>query len=96
MTVADPYDDIDIPDVGLPEFLFSDLSEHADSVAVIDGPSGREMTSASWRTGSTGSLPRWASAGWARATSSRCSPRTTRTTRWSSTVGSRPGSPSRR
>jgi acyl-CoA synthetase (AMP-forming)/AMP-acid ligase II len=44
MTVRSPYDDIDIPDVGLPEFLFSDLSEHADSVAVIDGPSGREMT----------------------------------------------------
>ncbi|MCD2192711.1 AMP-binding protein [Actinomycetospora endophytica] len=44
MTVRSPYADIDIPDVGLPEFLFSDVSDHADSVAVIDGPSGREMT----------------------------------------------------
>ena len=44
MIVKSPYPDIDIPDVGLPEFLFSDLGEHADAVAVIDGPSGREMT----------------------------------------------------
>ena len=44
MIVRSPFDDLDIPDVGLPEFLFSDLSEHADSVAVIDGPSGQEMT----------------------------------------------------
>ena len=42
MTVSSPYADIDIPDVGLPEFLFSDLGEHAESVAIIDGPSGRE------------------------------------------------------
>ena len=42
--IVSPYPDVDIPDVGLPEFLFSDLGEHADSVAVIDGPSGREMT----------------------------------------------------
>ena len=44
MIVKSPYPDIDIPDVGLPEFLFSDLGDHADAVAVIDGPSGREMT----------------------------------------------------
>jgi acyl-CoA synthetase (AMP-forming)/AMP-acid ligase II len=44
MIVRSPYDDIDIPDVGLPEFLFSDLSGDEEKVAVIDGPSGREMT----------------------------------------------------
>jgi acyl-CoA synthetase (AMP-forming)/AMP-acid ligase II len=44
MIVRSPFDDIDIPDVGLPEFLFSDLSGHEDSVAVIDGPSGKQMT----------------------------------------------------
>ncbi len=51
MTVRSPYADIDIPDVGLPEFLFSDLSGHEDSVAVIDGPSGREMTFAELANG---------------------------------------------
>jgi acyl-CoA synthetase (AMP-forming)/AMP-acid ligase II len=44
MIVRSPYDDIDVPDVGLPEFLFGDLGDAADRVAVIDGPSGREMT----------------------------------------------------
>jgi acyl-CoA synthetase (AMP-forming)/AMP-acid ligase II len=44
MIVRSPFDDLDIPDVGLPEFLFSDISEHADSVAVLDGSSGQEMT----------------------------------------------------
>jgi acyl-CoA synthetase (AMP-forming)/AMP-acid ligase II len=44
MTVRSPYPDVDVPDIGLPEFLFSDLGEHADSVAIIDGPSGREVT----------------------------------------------------
>ena len=44
MTVSSPYADIDIPDVGLPEFLFSDLGEHAESVAIIDGPSGRKVS----------------------------------------------------
>lgn len=44
MTVRSPFADIDIPDVGLPEFLFSDLGEHTDRVALIDGPSGRTMT----------------------------------------------------
>ncbi|MEJ2871740.1 AMP-binding protein [Actinomycetospora sp. OC33-EN08] len=44
MTVRSPYADVEIPDVGLPEFLFSDLGEHADRVALIDGPSGRTMT----------------------------------------------------
>jgi acyl-CoA synthetase (AMP-forming)/AMP-acid ligase II len=44
MIVRSPFDDIDIPDVGLPEFLFSDLSGHEDSVAVIDGPTGQQMT----------------------------------------------------
>ncbi len=44
MIVRSPYPDVDIPDVGLPDFLFSDLGEHAGSTAVIDGPSGREMS----------------------------------------------------
>src|SRR3954468_5258274 len=44
MIVRSPYDDIDVPDVGLPEFLFGDLGDAAGRVAVIDGPSGREMT----------------------------------------------------
>lgn len=44
MTVRSPFADVDIPDVGLPEFLFSDLGEHADRIALIDGPSGRQMT----------------------------------------------------
>ena len=44
MIVRSPFDDLDIPDVGLPEFLFSDLSDHADSIAVIDGSTGAQMT----------------------------------------------------
>ena len=44
MIIRSPYPDIDIPDVGLPEFLFGDLGEDSEGVAVIDGPSGAEMT----------------------------------------------------
>ncbi|MHC1561984.1 AMP-binding protein [Actinomycetospora sp. C-140] len=44
MIVRSPYDDIDVPDVGLPEFLFGDLGDAAERVAIIDGPSGRRMT----------------------------------------------------
>ena len=44
MIVRSPYDDVDIPDVGLPEFLFGDLGDAADRVAIIDGPSGRKTT----------------------------------------------------
>ncbi|GAA4808352.1 AMP-binding protein [Actinomycetospora chlora] len=44
MIVRSPFDDIDVPDVGLPEFLFGDLGDAADRVAVIDGPSGQRMT----------------------------------------------------
>ena len=44
MIVRSPFDDLDIPDVGLPEFLFSDLADHADSIAVIDGSTGTQMT----------------------------------------------------
>ncbi|MEJ2888451.1 AMP-binding protein [Actinomycetospora aeridis] len=44
MIVRSPYDDIDVPDVGLPEFLFGDLGDAVDRVAIIDGPSGRETT----------------------------------------------------
>ncbi len=45
MIVRSPFDDVDIPDVGLPEFLFGDLTEEdAARVAVIDGPSGAQTT----------------------------------------------------
>lgn len=44
MIVRSPYDDIDVPDVGLPEFLFGDLGDATDRVAIIDGPSGAETT----------------------------------------------------
>ena len=44
MIIRSPFPDIDIPDVGLPEFLFSDLGDAQDAVAFVDGPSGREMT----------------------------------------------------
>ncbi len=44
MAIASPYPDVEIPDVSLHEFLFSDLGERADQVAFIDGTSGAEMT----------------------------------------------------
>ncbi|MDD7938121.1 AMP-binding protein [Actinomycetospora lutea] len=44
MIVRSPYDDIDVPDMGLPEFLFGDLGDAADRVAIIDGPSGARTT----------------------------------------------------
>lgn len=44
MIVRSPYDDIAVPDVGLPDFLFGDLGDATDRVAIIDGPSGREVT----------------------------------------------------
>ena len=45
MVVRSPYADVDIPDVGLPEFLFGDLSDaDAARVAIIDGSSGAQTT----------------------------------------------------
>ncbi|GAA4912196.1 acyl-CoA synthetase (AMP-forming)/AMP-acid ligase II [Actinomycetospora succinea] len=44
MIVRSPYDDIDVPDTGLPEFLFGDLGDAAERVAIIDGPSGAQTT----------------------------------------------------
>ena len=35
MVVRSPYPDVDVPDVGLPEFLFGDL-ERADAARVRD------------------------------------------------------------
>ena len=57
MIVRSPYDDVDVPDVGLPEFLFGDLGDATDRVAIIDGPSGREVTFGELALGGTVTVP---------------------------------------
>ena len=44
MTLASPFPDVDIPEVSLPDLLFSDLGEFADEPAMIDGTSGQTLT----------------------------------------------------
>jgi len=45
MIVRSPYVDTNVPDVGLPDFLFGDLNDaDAARVAVIDGPTGAQTT----------------------------------------------------
>jgi acyl-CoA synthetase (AMP-forming)/AMP-acid ligase II len=44
MTFTSPFADLDIPPVSLPEFLFGDLGEHADSPAMVDGLTGQALT----------------------------------------------------
>ncbi len=45
MTFASPFPDVDIPDVGVYEFLFGDLTDDdADDVALVDAKTGAEIT----------------------------------------------------
>jgi len=44
MIYRSPYPDVDIPDVPLQDFLFEHAARFADKAALIDGPSGRELT----------------------------------------------------
>src|SRR5256885_1755429 len=44
MVIASPYPDVDIPDVSLHEFIFSDLADRADRAALVDGTSGAQLT----------------------------------------------------
>ena len=44
MSFTSPYPDVEIPDVSLFDYLFADLGDHADRVALVDGPSGAETT----------------------------------------------------
>jgi acyl-CoA synthetase (AMP-forming)/AMP-acid ligase II len=38
------FDDVDIPDVGIHDFVFAGAGDHPDRMAVIDGPTGRSYT----------------------------------------------------
>jgi acyl-CoA synthetase (AMP-forming)/AMP-acid ligase II len=44
MPVSSPYPDVEIPEVSLFDFLFSDFGERADAPALIDGGSGAAVT----------------------------------------------------
>ncbi|HEX8558521.1 MAG TPA: 4-coumarate--CoA ligase family protein [Pyrinomonadaceae bacterium] len=44
MILRSPFPDVEIPDVTLTEFVFSQAARHADKPALVDGPSGRVTT----------------------------------------------------
>jgi len=44
MTFRSPFPDVEIPEVPLAEFVFSEASEHADRPALVEGLSGRVLT----------------------------------------------------
>jgi acyl-CoA synthetase (AMP-forming)/AMP-acid ligase II len=44
MPIASPLPDVEIPDVALVNFVLEHAREHGDKPALIDGPSGRELT----------------------------------------------------
>jgi acyl-CoA synthetase (AMP-forming)/AMP-acid ligase II len=44
MAFRSPYDDVDIPNVSLPEFILDSARRWGDKPALIDGPSGRTLT----------------------------------------------------
>jgi hypothetical protein len=44
MPVRGPYPEVEIPDVSLFDFLFTDFGERAGSPALIDGASGTAIT----------------------------------------------------
>jgi acyl-CoA synthetase (AMP-forming)/AMP-acid ligase II len=45
VTLASPYPEVDIPETGVYDYLFGDLSESdADRVALVDAPTGVELT----------------------------------------------------
>jgi acyl-CoA synthetase (AMP-forming)/AMP-acid ligase II len=39
-----PFDDVEIPDIGIHEVVLDACEEYGDRMAIIDGPSGRSMT----------------------------------------------------
>ena len=51
MTFSSPYDDVDIPNVSLPEFILEAARRWGDKPALIDGPSGRTLTYAQFAGG---------------------------------------------
>ena len=44
LVFASPDPDIDIPRLALTDYVFANVAQYADSVALIDGPSGRTLT----------------------------------------------------
>ncbi len=44
MPVRSPYPDVEIPEVALFDFLFTDFGDRADATAFVDGSSGAEVT----------------------------------------------------
>ncbi|MGH3589333.1 MAG: AMP-binding protein, partial [Pseudonocardia sp.] len=44
MPIRSPYPDVEIPDVSLVDFLFTDFGERAGAQAFIDGASGAALT----------------------------------------------------
>ena len=49
MSFASPHPDVAVPDLSLYDYLFADLGDAADSVALIDGPSGASTSYAQLR-----------------------------------------------
>ena len=43
-TFTSPYDDVEIPDVGIHQLILASADQRADRMAIIDGPSGRSLT----------------------------------------------------
>ena len=44
MIYRSPYPDVEIPDMPLQDFLFEHAAKYTDKAALIDGPTGREVT----------------------------------------------------
>ncbi len=44
MVVTSQADDVQLPEVSLPEFLLAHTRKHGDNIALIDGPGGRSFT----------------------------------------------------
>ena len=45
MTITSPYPEVEIPDTGVYDYLFGELSDaDADRVALVDAPTGTELT----------------------------------------------------
>jgi len=44
MIYRSPYPDVEIPNMPLQDFLFEHAAKYTDKAALIDGPTGREVT----------------------------------------------------
>ena len=44
MIHASPLPDVDIPDIGIADYVFEHAASRGDKPALIDGPTGRTLT----------------------------------------------------